>query len=51
MLSFAADNSIPFSTIPKLIEMTKVLSSDQTALSEIKVSKNQLAISYALVKL
>ena len=39
VLAFAADHSIPFSTLPKLIEMTKVLSSDRTALSEVKLSR------------
>ena len=39
LLGFLAENTLPFTMVPKLIELTKAMSADKTALSKLSMSR------------
>ena len=39
LLGFLAENTLPFTMAPKLIELTKAMSADKTALSKLSISR------------
>ena len=52
LLGFLAENTLPFTMAPKLIELTKAMSADETALSKLSMSRTTASykMRYGLAK-